>query len=382
MATDKERSQGQRRGVRRPNLFVDDRRWTTNLDLLDDISTTTRSTRSSTWMTPSTSRARQPTATGCSSASASLSARSNSTVTRRQPEAVVVTPRSLLAGDAASRDGRLGDGNISHPRRGDAMTKAASGLSTTCRFIDDEMDYESGSGTDPYLDRPQHRADASDRHRGLPENRRLLERDNGDVRNCSIRCRSTSPASSGIRRRGSDSGRSSENSRRTTVASGSGRPRVPTAASRFGGDAALDDPETMPVGSRSGDRHQRRHPRRGPQGDVATSQTTDIAMNWPAGRLHEIHRADRDAYRTGTKSKSGTFEQHASSEATPSAISTGVLRTSSSTSTRRPGPIFETIRGSLREGGYLMIGMTETLPAECRDSFEAVDKRHRIYRRV
>ncbi len=45
-------------------------------------------------------------------------------------------------------------------------------------------------------------------------------------------------------------------------------------------------------------------------------------------------------------------------------------------------PIFETIRGSLREGGYLMIGMTETLPAECRDSFEAVDKRHRIYRRV
>ena len=45
-------------------------------------------------------------------------------------------------------------------------------------------------------------------------------------------------------------------------------------------------------------------------------------------------------------------------------------------------PIFETIRDSLREGGYLMIGMTETLPAACRDSFEAVDKRHRIYRKV
>lgn len=45
-------------------------------------------------------------------------------------------------------------------------------------------------------------------------------------------------------------------------------------------------------------------------------------------------------------------------------------------------PIFETIRGSLREGGYLMIGMTETLPAECRDAFEPVDKQHRIYRRV
>jgi chemotaxis protein methyltransferase CheR len=45
-------------------------------------------------------------------------------------------------------------------------------------------------------------------------------------------------------------------------------------------------------------------------------------------------------------------------------------------------PIFETIRGSLKEGGYLMIGMTETLPAACRDSFEPVDKQHRICRRV
>jgi len=45
-------------------------------------------------------------------------------------------------------------------------------------------------------------------------------------------------------------------------------------------------------------------------------------------------------------------------------------------------PIFETIRNSLRTGGYLMIGMTETLPTECRDAFEPVDKRHRIYRTV
>jgi len=26
--------------------------------------------------------------------------------------------------------------------------------------------------------------------------------------------------------------------------------------------------------------------------------------------------------------------------------------------------------------------MTETLPHECRDTFEAVDKRHRIYRKT
>ena len=45
-------------------------------------------------------------------------------------------------------------------------------------------------------------------------------------------------------------------------------------------------------------------------------------------------------------------------------------------------PIFETIRDSLREEGHLMIGMTETLPAECRDAFEPVYKQQRIYRRV
>jgi len=45
-------------------------------------------------------------------------------------------------------------------------------------------------------------------------------------------------------------------------------------------------------------------------------------------------------------------------------------------------PIFNTIRNSLREGGYLMIGMTETLPTECRDAFDPVDKQHRLYKRV
>jgi chemotaxis protein methyltransferase CheR len=45
-------------------------------------------------------------------------------------------------------------------------------------------------------------------------------------------------------------------------------------------------------------------------------------------------------------------------------------------------PIFRTIRGSLREDGYLMIGMTETLPAECRDDFNPVHKQQRIYQRA
>jgi len=45
-------------------------------------------------------------------------------------------------------------------------------------------------------------------------------------------------------------------------------------------------------------------------------------------------------------------------------------------------PIFETITGSLVEGGYLMIGMTETLPSEFRDRYDPVEKKHRIYRRA
>ncbi|WP_459194971.1 CheR family methyltransferase [Halosimplex sp. J119] len=45
-------------------------------------------------------------------------------------------------------------------------------------------------------------------------------------------------------------------------------------------------------------------------------------------------------------------------------------------------PIFETITGSLDEDGYLMIGMTETLPSEFRGRYEPVQKKHRIYRRA
>lgn len=45
-------------------------------------------------------------------------------------------------------------------------------------------------------------------------------------------------------------------------------------------------------------------------------------------------------------------------------------------------PILETIRASMRDRGYLMVGMTETLPAPERDRFEPVAKDHRIYRRA
>jgi chemotaxis protein methyltransferase CheR len=43
--------------------------------------------------------------------------------------------------------------------------------------------------------------------------------------------------------------------------------------------------------------------------------------------------------------------------------------------------VVDTVLSSLREGGYLVIGMTETLPRESRSAVETVDKRRRVYRR-
>jgi len=42
--------------------------------------------------------------------------------------------------------------------------------------------------------------------------------------------------------------------------------------------------------------------------------------------------------------------------------------------------VVETVLSSLRAGGYLVIGMTETLPRENRSTVETVDKRRRVYR--
>jgi chemotaxis protein methyltransferase CheR len=42
--------------------------------------------------------------------------------------------------------------------------------------------------------------------------------------------------------------------------------------------------------------------------------------------------------------------------------------------------VFEVLTDSLRPRGYLVIGMTETLPRKFRDRFEVVDRRNRIYR--
>ena len=42
--------------------------------------------------------------------------------------------------------------------------------------------------------------------------------------------------------------------------------------------------------------------------------------------------------------------------------------------------VFETLGSALETGGYLTIGMTETIPPMCRQQFDPVEKRLRIYR--
>ncbi|MFB6134972.1 MAG: protein-glutamate O-methyltransferase CheR [Halanaeroarchaeum sp.] len=45
-------------------------------------------------------------------------------------------------------------------------------------------------------------------------------------------------------------------------------------------------------------------------------------------------------------------------------------------------PILETVSESLRPGGFLVLGQTETLPPDVKDRFEARDPRLRIYRSI
>ncbi|WP_313692810.1 CheR family methyltransferase [Halorarum halobium] len=42
--------------------------------------------------------------------------------------------------------------------------------------------------------------------------------------------------------------------------------------------------------------------------------------------------------------------------------------------------LFDTLQSSLRDGGYLVVGKTETVPPGARDAFDPVAKRSRIYR--
>jgi chemotaxis protein methyltransferase CheR len=117
-----------------------------------------------------------------------------------------------------------------------------------------------------------------------------------------------------------------------------------------------------------------------------TSQTTDIADELePLDDYTEYVSEDGNTFQVRDKvTDMVTFEQHDLIRGDPKRDFDLVFCRNLLIyiDTEYKVPIFETIRGSLREDGILMIGMTETLPTESRDDFEPVDKQHRIYRRV
>ncbi|MFC7228247.1 chemotaxis protein CheR [Salinirubellus salinus] len=47
---------------------------------------------------------------------------------------------------------------------------------------------------------------------------------------------------------------------------------------------------------------------------------------------------------------------------------------------RAKARMVSTLLAGLAPGGHLVVGLTETLPPDCRDAFEAVDRRRRVYR--
>ena len=121
-------------------------------------------------------------------------------------------------------------------------------------------------------------------------------------------------------------------------------------------------------------------------GVYETSQTTDIAdeLEPLSDYSHYIEQEDNEfSVRDRVKDKV-TFERHDLIRGDPKRDFDLVLCRNLLIyiDAEYKTPIFRTIRGSLREEGYLMIGMTETLPADCRDDFDPVYKQQRIYKRA
>jgi chemotaxis protein methyltransferase CheR len=125
--------------------------------------------------------------------------------------------------------------------------------------------------------------------------------------------------------------------------------------------------------------------RRARRGVYHTSRTTDIAEELEplsSYRPYVERDGDRFEVRDGVK-ELVTFERHDLIRGRPKSDFDLVLSRNLLIyiATEYKREIVETIADSLRPGGYLVVGMTETLPRETKPAFEAVDKRHRLYRK-
>jgi chemotaxis protein methyltransferase CheR len=255
-------------------------------------------------------------------------------------------------------------------------------------FIGSEMDFESGFYNDAYLDR---RISARMRRTGVDsyrEYRRLLQREDGEreelLDSLSINVTGffrNPEAWEALRSVLRDL--TAENRRVRVWSAPSADGREPYSAAML----ALDDPDI--------DASRVEITGTDINADILTdaraatyetSQTTDIAEELaPLSDYAEYVEEDGTTFTVKDRvTDMVSFEQHDLIRGEPKRDFDLVFCRNLLIyiDTEFKVPIFETIRGSLKDGGYLMIGMTETLPSACRDSFEPVDKQHRIYRRV
>jgi chemotaxis protein methyltransferase CheR len=253
-------------------------------------------------------------------------------------------------------------------------------------YVEREMEFETGFYNDAYLDRRitarMRRTDIEDYRRY----RRLLERD-ADEREALLD--SLSINVTGFFRNPEAWERLRGVLRELTAANR--RVRVWSAPAADGREPysvamlAMDDPDVearrIDVTATDINADVLRTARRGV---YETSQTTDIEAELDPLTEYEPY-VDRDGDRFEVRDavkRLVSFERHDLIRGDPKRDFDLVLCRNLLIyiDSEYKTPIFRTIRGSLRDGGYLMIGMTETLPGACRDAFEPVDKQHRIYR--
>jgi chemotaxis protein methyltransferase CheR len=255
-------------------------------------------------------------------------------------------------------------------------------------FIGEEMDFESGFYNDAYLDRrisARMRRTDTDSYR---EYQRLLERDDGEreelLDSLSINVTGffrNPEAWEALRPVLRDLTENNHRVRLWSAPSADGR--EPYSAAML----ALDDPE---IEARrieiTGTDINGDILREARQATYETSQTTDIAEELaPLSDYSDYVDEDDDTFTVREQvTDMVTFEQHDLIRGDPKRDFDLVFCRNLLIyiDAEYKTPIFQTIRESLREGGVLMIGMTETLPAECRDGFDPVHKQHRIYRRT
>jgi chemotaxis protein methyltransferase CheR len=171
----------------------------------------------------------------------------------------------------------------------------------------------------------------------------------------------------------------------------SGRATVWSAACSDGREAyslamlAHDDPEVR-AGAVSivGTDIKREILRAAKRGEYQASETNDLETQLaPIGDYGQYVERDGDHYRVSQRVKRMVdFRRHdLIRESPPDEFDLILCRNLFiyvDSDAKRA--VFETLGSGLRSGGFLTIGMTETVPADCRSWFEPVEKRLRIYR--